>query len=126
MNIWKQGIDLALAAYQITKNLPKEEEYGLKSQIRRECVSIPSNISDGCSRSSQKEFKHYLEISLGSSFEVETDLILAERLEMISKVEIASFLQELQSEQRQINSLVSKIKRDLELTTNGKKPKANG
>ena len=95
---------------QITKLLPKEEEYGLKSQIRRAAVSIPSNISEGCSRTSQKEFKHYLEISPGSAFEIETDLILAQKLTLISASELSKLFDALHILQRRINALISKVK----------------
>ena len=112
MIIWKEGMNLATEIYRITKIFPKEEEYGLKSQIRRAVVSIPSNISEGCSRSSEKEFRRFLEISLGSSFEVETDVIIAERLQMIPERESKIILGALQLEQKRINSLVTKIKID--------------
>ena len=110
MHIWTQGIDLAVKAYRIIKQLPKEEEYGLKSQVRRAAISIPSNIAEGCSRSSEREFKHYLEISLGSSFEIETNFILAHRLSLIPQKDLLQFIEELHKEQRQINALVTKIK----------------
>lgn len=109
--IWEQGIDLAVDAYQLVDRLPGKEEYGLKSQIKRASVSIASNIAEGCSRSSEREFKHFLEISLGSSFEVETDFIIAERLKFISTEEVVTFLNSMHKEQRQINSLISKIRR---------------
>jgi four helix bundle protein len=114
--IWKLGVDLAVSAYRITSKLPKEEEYGLKSQIKRASVSIPSNIAEGCSRSSEKEFRRFLEISLGSSFEVETDLLLAAKLEFITIEDLAPFFEALQ---RQINSLVSKLAK-------GQRPTAKG
>lgn len=110
-------MDLAVDAYKILKQFPREEEYGMKSQIRKAAVSIPSNIAEGCSRSSQKEFKHYLEISLGSAFEVENDFILAQRLEMISEKELNGFLEKLHIEQKQINALVTKV--------NNIKPRSN-
>jgi four helix bundle protein len=62
-----------------------EEKYGLRSQISRSAVSIPSNIAEGCSRSSQIDFKRFLEIALGSSYELETQLIIIEELSLISK-----------------------------------------
>ena len=86
LNIWNQGIDLAVRAYELSKQLPIEERYGLKSQITRAVVSIPSNIAEGCSRTSENEFKRFLEISLGSSFELETDLIIVEKLGFIKSV----------------------------------------
>jgi four helix bundle protein len=75
--IWNQGMDLSVKVYEIVKQLPKEELYGLRSQITRAVVSIPSNIAEGCSRGSEKDFKRFLEISLGSAFELETGLVLA-------------------------------------------------
>lgn len=111
LKIWNQGIELAVKAYVLTQQLPKEELYGLKSQINRACVSIPSNIAEGCSRSSEKEYCRFLEIALGSSFELETDLIIAEKLKFIDTTDVEVFLLKLRSEQMMINRLVSKIKR---------------
>jgi four helix bundle protein len=78
-DIWNQGIELAVRAYELTKQLPREEIYGLSSQIKRAVVSIPSNIAEGCSRETDKDFKKFVQISLGSAFELETDLIIAHR-----------------------------------------------
>lgn len=108
--IWNQGIELAVKAYELTRQLPKEETYGLSSQIKRAVVSIPSNIAEGCSRETNKDFKRFLQISLGSAFELETDLIIAEKLRFIKSVDIQNFLTSLHAEQRQVNSLISKIK----------------
>ena len=108
---------MVVETYQLVKLFPKEEEYGMKIQVKRAVTSIPSNIAEGCSRSSQKEFKHYLEISVGSSFEVETNIILAEKLGMISNEELTSFLPKLNILQKKINSLISKIKSSKELST---------
>lgn len=110
MQIWNAGIDLTLDVYRIVKQLPKAEEYGLKSQLKRAAVSIPSNIAEGCSRHSEKEFKRFLEISLGSAFEIETQFIIAQKLSMISADEHIKFLQDLQVEQKKINALITKIK----------------
>jgi four helix bundle protein len=103
-------MNLSVIIYELTKQLPREEEYGLKSQIKRATVSMTSCIAEGCSRSSQREFKHYLEISLGSSFEVETDLILSERLGMLPKEGVENALLELHLVQKKINSFISKVK----------------
>ena len=110
MTIWNEGMNLATDVYKATKQFPREEEFGLKSQLRRAAVSIPSNIAEGCSRGSQKEFKHYLEISLGSAFEVETDIILTHRLSMISEKELSTLLEALHIQQRRINALIIKVK----------------
>jgi four helix bundle protein len=109
MIIWNEGIDITTEVYKVVQLLPKEEEYGLKSQLRRAAVSIPSNIAEGCSRSSQKEFKRFLEFSLGSSFEVETDIVVAERLAMISALQHAPLVDNLHILQRRINALMNKV-----------------
>jgi four helix bundle protein len=109
MIIWNEGIDLTVEVYKVVQLLPKEEEYGLKSQLRRAGVSIPSNIAEGCSRSSQKDFKRFLEYSLGSAFEVETDIVVAQRLSMISELQHAPLLNSLHILQRRINALMNKI-----------------
>jgi four helix bundle protein len=110
MVIWNRGIDLAVTAYEITKQFPKEELYGLRSQINRAVVSIPSNIAEGCSRSSEKDFARFLEMSLGSAFEVETDLVIAEKLGYIKLDSLQSFTAHLVSEQKQIHSLIDKLR----------------
>ncbi len=72
LNIWKGGIASVKQVCRLAEFLPLEEKYGLRSQICRSAVSIPSNIAEGCSRSSQIDFKRFLEMALGSSFELET------------------------------------------------------
>ena len=110
MVIWNEAMSLAASVYKMTKQFPREEEFGLKSQLRRASVSVPSNIAEGCSRGSQKEFKHYLEISLGSSFEIETDIILSQHLSFISENESSILLDTLHILQRRINALLVKVK----------------
>ncbi len=90
--------------------LPVEEKYGLRSQICRCAVSIPSNIAEGCSRSSQVDFKRFLEIALGSSFELETQLIIIEELSILTTEDIEEILDSLAKEQKMINSLITKLK----------------
>ena len=80
LDVWKEAIELVLDIYEITKSFPKEEVYGLTSQIRRATVSIPSNIAEGAARSSKKEFLKFLYIALGSLSELETELIIAHQL----------------------------------------------
>lgn len=78
-------MDLADDIYVFTENFPKNEEFGLKSQLRRCATSVPSNIAEGSSRSSNKEFNRFLEFSLGSLFEIHTQLIISERRKYISQ-----------------------------------------
>ena len=86
LDVWKTGVDLVTAVYIATKSFPKEESYGLTNQLRRAAVSIPSNIAEGAARQTNKEFVQFLYISLGSVAEVETQLIIADKLQYIADV----------------------------------------
>lgn len=108
--IWHRGIALTLDAYHLTAHLPKEEMYGLSSQIKRAAVSVPANIAEGCGRQSDGDFKRFLEYSLGSTFELETHLIISEKLHFLNPDDIHKYFQALHSEQKQINALISRIK----------------
>lgn len=85
LKLWQKGIDLVVDVYKATAEFPKEEKYGLTSQMRRCAVSIPSNIAEGAGRNSDKEFVQFLAISNGSNYELETQTIVANRLELLSK-----------------------------------------
>jgi len=76
LEIWKEGLELAKLVYEITQDFPKEEIYGLTSQLRRCVIYISSNIAEGSGRDSTKDFNHFIAITTGSSFELETQLIL--------------------------------------------------
>jgi four helix bundle protein len=84
MKIWQDAMILSDSIFKTTKSFPKSEIYSLTSQINRSTISVPSNIAEGSSRSSNKEFNRYLEISLGSLYELNTQLILAKYQEYIS------------------------------------------
>ena len=83
LEVWKKAMELAETMYAITSKFPKEEQYGLVSQIRRSAVSVPSNIAEGAARNSSKEFIQYLYITMGSLSELETQLLLAQRLNFL-------------------------------------------
>lgn len=76
LKVWQKGIKLVVDIYKTSKKFPQEELYGLTSQMRRSAISVPSNIAEGCGRNSDKDFNRFLEISLGSSFELENKLLL--------------------------------------------------
>lgn len=78
--VWQKGMDLVVAVYQVTEQFPQSEAFGLTNQVRRAVVSIPSNIAEGQGRHSPQDFKRFLGIAYGSLQEVETQLILAQRL----------------------------------------------
>lgn len=92
-------MDVAQATYQICENIPNSERYGLISQMQRAAVSIPSNIAEGAGRATDKEFSHFVAISIGSAFELYTQVLLAERIgyiDIITKDELISKISELQ------------------------------
>lgn len=110
LDIWKNAIELSKLIYKVTNNFPVEEKYGLTSQIQRASVSVASNIAEGSSRRSEVDFARFLEMSIGSAFEVETQLIIAKELGYISKSNYESILSHIQILQRQINALLTKIR----------------
>lgn len=90
--VWQKAMDLTQAVYEITKSFPSGEQYGLKAQLRRCAVSIPSNIAEGAGRSSDQDFKRFLSISNGSINELEAQLILANRLDYLNEQELNELL----------------------------------
>jgi four helix bundle protein len=112
LNVWIQAIEIVTKIYKLAEQLPDTEKFGLRSQIQRAVVSIPSNIAEGASRNSEVEFKRFLEIAIGSSFEVETQLILIENLKMVNSERLKDIFEMLSNEQKMLNSLISKIKLD--------------
>ena len=110
LTIWSQSIDLVMLIYKLTSKFPDSERYGLQSQMRRAIVSVPSNIAEGCSRTSQIDFKRFLEISLGSLFELESQLIIVEKLGFINEQELEEMIVKVSGLQKQTNNLISKIK----------------
>lgn len=109
-DIWIDGISLVKEVYKLSSLLPNDEKFGLKSQICRAAVSIPSNIAEDCSRNSEIEFKRYLEIAIGSSFELETQLLIIQDLKLISDKELCFIFDLLKKQQKMLNSLITKIR----------------
>ena len=93
LQVWQAAIRLAEEVYRLSARLPKQEIYGLTSQLQRSAISIPSNIAEGHGRNSNKEFDHFLGIALGSLAELETQVILAQRLNYLGEKEITPALQ---------------------------------
>jgi four helix bundle protein len=110
LNIWLQGISIVKEIYGLSQKLPSNEKFGLISQINRAAVSIPSNIAEGCSRNSEIEFKRFLEIAMGSLFEVETQLIIIQELGLINPEELNSIFELIAKEGKMINGLIKTIK----------------
>ncbi|MBF9255225.1 four helix bundle protein [Pontibacter sp. 172403-2] len=95
LKIWQRSMELAKLVYKTTAQFPANEKYGLTSQINRSAVSIPSNIAEGAGRNSSKEFSQFLSIALGSAFELETQLYLAESFGFITNDTLATLLNQL-------------------------------
>jgi len=83
LKIWNKAIDLTVDVYKATSNFPADEKFGLTSQLRRAAVSIPSNIAEGAGRNSKKEFGNFLGIANGSSYELQTQLIISNKLSLL-------------------------------------------
>ena len=88
LEAWKKSIELVKDVYSITKNFPSNEQFGLVSQMRRAAVSIPSNLAEGAARFSDKESIRFIEISLGSLAELETQIIIAKELNFIKENQV--------------------------------------
>lgn len=102
LNIWKRSVKVAVEVYKITSGFPAKERYELTSQVKRAVVSIASNIAEGAGRNTDNEFNHFLGISIGSSFELYTQLVIASELEMVSFERINPVLNELEEIQKMI------------------------
>lgn len=97
LNVWISSISFVKNIYNLTRKFPKEEMFVLTQQLRRAAISIPSNIAEGAGRNSNAQFKNFLQISIGSCFEVETQLIISKELEYISEEELETISKELDS-----------------------------
>ncbi|MEQ6121638.1 four helix bundle protein [Reichenbachiella sp. MALMAid0571] len=107
--IWELAIEVAQLIYKSSDFFPDEEKFGLISQIRRASVSISSNIAEGASRSSDKEFNRFLEIAIGSLFEVRSQLFLAKRIQILKENEFDMLDDKLSVLAKKLNSLRNKL-----------------
>lgn len=105
LDIWKSAINIVTDVYTLLESFPKKEKFILSSQISRAVVSIPSNIAEGCAKDSQKDFVRFLKISLGSSFEVETQIIIGMKLGYIGDRSGQELIDKLRILQKRINAL---------------------
>ena len=96
LGIWKRSRSFCSLIYKVTSSFPESEKFGLTNQLRRASVSIPSNIAEGSSRNSNKDFVRFLRIAIGSAYEIETQLLIAHDLEYLSKENLQKLTQELE------------------------------
>lgn len=111
LQVWQKAMELVVFVYQLTGNFPREEKLGLISQIQRCAISIPSNIAEGCGRVSEKEFKHFISIAMGSSFELETQLILAFKFGYLSEEQLTTFDQMIKPVQKMSFGLYNSLQK---------------
>jgi len=109
LRIWQKGFDIAVKAYKLVDSFPKEEKYGISSQLTRAAVSIPSNIAEGSSRKSEKEYQRFIEISLGSSFEAETQILIAAAANFGNVILRDDILNDIHEEQKMLTGFISKL-----------------
>ena len=110
LQVWQKAMEIGVATYELTKLLPAEERFGLVSQMNRAAVSISSNIAEGGARSSDKDFGRFLEIALGSTFELESQIILCERAGLIKRENTKTPLELINEEQRMLTVFIQKLK----------------
>ena len=109
--IWQKGIKIVLIVYQLVKTFPQNELFALSSQLKRASVSIPSNIAEGYGRNLDKSFNHFLNISRGSLYEIETQLFIAKELGFISdEILYGEILIQLEEESKMINAFCKSLK----------------
>ena len=109
LTVWQKSVEFAKEIYQLTALFPEKEKYGLCSQLQRAAVSIPSNIAEGSSRRTSVEFARFLDIALGSAFEIETQLIISNQIGYLKNETFENLLAELSIIQKQTNKLRTTI-----------------
>ena len=110
LKVWQMAHQLTLEIYRATKDFPKEELYGLTSQIRRGCSSIPTNIAEGCGRGSDLDFARFLQIAMGSACELEYLLILSHDLALISPVLQEQLMPKVVEVKRMLTGLMQRVR----------------
>jgi four helix bundle protein len=113
LDIWKKGVVIVNKMYKVTADFPKEELYGLTTQMRRSATSIPANIAEGFARQHNREYKQFLYIALGSCAELETQLIVSYNQHFISQSVYQEMLEYLDHESRMLMSLIKVVSRSL-------------
>ncbi len=108
--VWQKAIAAVTEIYRLTEKFPRQETYGLASQMQRAAISIPSNIAEGTSRSTKKDFLQFLHIAMGSATELETQLVIACNLGYLSEKEIAQISEALSEICKMLHGLIKKLR----------------
>ncbi|MDD4890317.1 MAG: four helix bundle protein, partial [Phycisphaerae bacterium] len=109
MKVWERSHQLTLAVYKETRSFPRDELYGLTSQMRRAAVSVPANIAEGCCRGSDPDFARFLQIAMGSASELDYHLLLARDLQYLLPESHAAFLPSVSEVKRMLASLINRV-----------------
>lgn len=109
LNIWKNGIELVKRAYLLSKQLPESERFGIVSQLTRAVVSIPANIAEGSGRNSDKDYVRFLQIALGSAFEVQTYLVIIAEMKWVGESEMSDFEKLLEEEIKMVQAFIKRV-----------------
>src|SRR5580692_8668934 len=113
LRVWQESMTLAVECYQLTRAFPKEEMFGLSSQIRRSAASIPANIAEGHGRENTQSFIQYLRIAQGSLKELETHLLLAERVGLVEKENIEQIIRQCESLGKMVRLLIRSLQQNV-------------
>jgi four helix bundle protein len=113
LDVWKKAVDAVVEVYRVTESFPKEEKFGLTSQVRRAAVSIPINIAEGAARRSSKEFVYFLSNAQGSTSEVETELLIANRLDFLGDSQFVELSDRYDDIGRMLTGLARHVKKEM-------------
>ncbi len=120
--VWKKAQDLTVYAYSVTRRFPSSEQFGLTAQIRSASCSIGANIAEGCGRGSSKDFLRFLHIAIGSAFEVENHILLAERIGYLDEQQTSTLIKMVVEQKRMLASLMREVKKGITTKKEGCKP----
>jgi four helix bundle protein len=112
LKVWQKSRELVKEIYLEVSNFPSDEKFGLSSQLKRAAVSVPSNIAEGAGRNSNKDFARFLNISLGSAYELETQIILSFDLALINKEQLDKIINSINEVQKMIHGLSKSLQQD--------------
>ena len=122
LDVWKRSHELTLMVYKLSTSFPREEIYGLTSQLRRSASSVPANIAEGCDRHSSLDFAHFLDIAFGSASELEYHLLLARDLGFLTATNYEEALKEVSGTKRMLTMLIRRIRPPKPLLNHRKRP----